>query len=310
LAFWTREFPALPAHELPSWEIKYAPGLWLVPGLVAGMPRLFRAIRAETKVVEALVAREGIGWILSDNRYGVRHHGTPSVLVSHQLRLSLPRPFAPFEGWTEFVMARLARPFDEVWVPDFREAPGLSGKLGHPRLARFPATRWIGPLTRMERTEPVATRWESLAVISGPEPARSGFEVLLRQELSKLPGRHLLVLGRPDLPAQRTVSGNLEIANHLPGQELAREMQASKVVISRGGYSTLMDLASLGCRALLVPTPGQTEQEYLARSLAAQGVGHAAPQRSLRMERDLALAARSLPFGNHFLTGTTNITTA
>jgi len=292
LDFWKRELPELECRTLPSWRIRYAPGPWLVPGLLAGLPRMLRAIRAERSHVRRLVEQEGIGWILSDNRYGVRDGRIPSILMTHQLRLSLPRPFGFLESLTEFIMARLARRFDEVWIPDFAKAPGLSGKLGHPsRPSLFPSLRWIGPVTRMEPFETTRILWETVSVLSGPEPARSQFEAILRKGLRSLPGKHLIVRGRPDLPPDHEVSGNIEAVPHLPARELAKEMSECRVVITRGGYSTLMDLTVLESRCLLVPTPGQTEQEYLGRVLSQSGHAHVVRQHALRLEEDVEKAA-------------------
>lgn len=292
LSYWERELPDLPRHELPSWGIRYAPGLLLIPGLLLGLPRLLGAIRRETRTVQEIVAREGIGWILSDNRYGVHCPGVPSVLMTHQLRLSLPSRLAFLETLTERGIAFFCRPFREIWIPDFEKAPGLSGKLGHPtRPDLFPTLHWIGPLTRMEPFETKRLLWETVSVLSGPEPARSQFEALLRKGLVNLPGKHLIVRGRPELPPDHEVHGNVEIVPHLPARELAKEMSECRVVITRGGYSTLMDLTVLESRCLLVPTPGQTEQEYLGGVLSESGYAHVVPQQTLRLRRDIAEAA-------------------
>jgi hypothetical protein len=291
LAFWRGELPGLPVHELPGWGIRYAPGPWLLPGLAVSLPRIWRALREEAAQAAEIVRRHGISWILSDNRYGVHVPGVPAVLLSHQPHPALPRPLRVLEPFVESAMARLCRPFDEVWVPDGAAFPGLSGRLGHPLRPRsFPPLRYLGPLSRFEPflTETV---WDTVAVVSGPEPARGDFEARLRRELSVFPGRHLLVCGRPDLPGRRERVGNLEAVPHLPTKELEAALAGAAVVISRGGYSTLMDLAVLGnVRALVVPTPGQTEQEALAHELAASGLAHAAAQESLDLSRDLSIA--------------------
>lgn len=291
LAFWKGEFPDLPAHELPGWGIRYAPGPWLLPGLAASLPRVWRALRAESVQAREIACRHDIAWILSDNRYGVHVPGVPSVLLSHQPHPALPRPLQCLEPLVESAMARLCRPFDELWIPDGPVFPGLSGRLGHPlRPQTFPPLRYLGALSRFGATS-TETVWDTVAVVSGPEPARGLFEARLRRELPALPGHHLLVRGRPDLPAKRERIGNLEVAPHLPTPELEAALASAGVVISRGGYSTLMDLAALGnAHALLVPTPGQTEQEALARELARAGLAHAVPQARLDLARDLALA--------------------
>ncbi len=291
LAFWKGEFPDLPAYELPGWGIRYAPGPWLLPGLAVSLPRVWRALRAESVQAREIACRHGIAWILSDNRYGVQVPGVPSILLSHQPHPALPRPLQGLEPLVESVMARLCRPFDELWIPDGPDFPGLSGRLGHPlRPQSFPKLRYLGVLSRFEATL-TETVWDTVAVASGPEPARGEFEARLRRELSVLPGRHLLVRGRPDLPAQREHIGNLETVPHLSTPELEAALAGAGVVVSRGGYSTLMDLVALGnARALLVPTPGQTEQEALAHELAATGLAHAISQAKLDLARDLAMA--------------------
>jgi UDP:flavonoid glycosyltransferase YjiC (YdhE family) len=296
LAFWRKEFPDLVHHELPAWSIRYAPGLFLIPSLLAQLPRIAWAIAKEHRQVQELVRDHGITWILSDNRYGVHHHRVPSILLTHQLRLALPNALAWLEPIGELAMSWLCCPYSQVWVPDHATPPGLSGKLGHPGWTRpFPPLVYLGPLTRLERRE-TPIRWQSVSVVSGPEPARTQLEALLLRELPHLPGRHLVLRGRPDLPAiRKETADNVSVVPHMESQGLARELCACEVVISRGGYSTLMDLAALGCRALIIPTPGQTEQEYLAQNLHTSGHAHCVPQAQLDLPRDLALALATKP---------------
>ncbi|MEO6706954.1 MAG: glycosyltransferase, partial [Ginsengibacter sp.] len=72
------------------------------------------------------------------------------------------------------------------------------------------------------------------------------------------------------LPSEKKVLksfNSVRIENHLPAMELNVLMQQSRIIISRSGYTTVMDLATLRKKAILIPTPGQTEQEYLAKYL-------------------------------------------
>lgn len=298
LSFWKREFPDLVHHELPAWKIRYAPGPLLIPGLLAQLPRIARAIAQEHAVVKALVRDHEIAWILSDNRYGVHHRRIPSLLMTHQLRLALPGA-GLLEPLGEWLLSRLCLPYDQVWIPDHAQAPGLSGKLGHPvRVRSFPPLVHLGPLTRLEPCH-CPVRWQSISLVSGPEPARTRLEEILLRELPHQPGRHLVLRGRPDLPAiRKETADNVTVVPHLDSHALAREVCASEVVISRGGYSTLMDLEALGSRALIVPTPGQSEQEYLGRVLHAAGRAHCVPQSRLDLARDLPLARAAKPISD------------
>jgi len=275
-AWWRSEFPDLEVRDLPDYGVTYRNGWMLVPGLLASLPRIARAIRQESTLVKNWQAVDGFDLVLSDNRYGCRAAGTKSVLLTHQLRLAAPGRLERLEPLGEIAMSRMVRRFDEIWIPDNADEICLSGKLGHPaRADSFPKIRHIGPLSRFAGIPSAAwvEAWDTVALVSGPEPARTAFESKIRQILSRRPGRHLLVCGRPDLPeAPSELPGSgLVMVPHLATPDLARALTGAQEIICRGGYSTVMDLAALGIldeRCLFVPTPGQTEQEYLARHLA------------------------------------------
>jgi len=281
-AWWRVEFPDLEVRELPDYGVRYAPGIWLVPALLGSLPRIVRAIRREGDLVAAWQRQEGFDLVLSDNRYGCHAPGTTSIFVTHQLRLSAPRGLGWSEPIGERLVARMTRPFQEIWVPDRQDGIRLSGKLGHPvRKDRFKPLRYIGPLSRFGEVLPDPAwsgGWDTVALVSGPEPSRTAFESKLRQILTQRSGRHLLVCGRPESSSTggRPASQGLVEVPHLGTGALAGALTSSREIICRGGYSSLMDLEALGVldgRCLFVPTPGQTEQEYLAKHLASQDLG-------------------------------------
>lgn len=289
--WWRAEFPDLPLRELPDYAVRYANGPWLVPGLMASLPRLWRAIRQERSLVESWKG-EGFDLVVSDNRYGCRIAGVKSVLLTHQLRLAAPRGLGVFEGLGERSMARMVRDFDEVWVPDHAGFDGLSGRLGHPAWpSLFPPIRYLGPLSRMAGIAPDARwagPWDMVVLVSGPEPGRTRLESLARSALQSRPGRSLLVRGRPDLPSPLEAPEDRqawEEVAHLHTAALAAALGGARRILSRGGYSTVMDLDALGIldgRCLWCPTPGQTEQETLARELAQANRGTRVEERSLQ----------------------------
>jgi len=106
-------------------------------------------------------------------------------------------------------------------------------------------------------------KYEVMAIVSGPEPQRSLFEELQLAQLIDLGKPCLLVQGKPEESEHRS-EGNVEIYSHLKSRELRDAILASGMIICRPGYSSIMDLSVLGKQAIFVPTPGQTEQEYLA----------------------------------------------
>lgn len=277
LAFWTREFPELPVRELPDYAVTYAPGILLLPRLAMDLPRLWKVRQAEAALVASWTGE--FDAVFSDNRFGCFLPGKPSWFLTHQLHLAAPRTLEWCEDLGERLMARALRPFTEVLVPD-TPAEGLSGKLGHPvHPERFPPIRWIGPLSRFQDLGPRESAWsgpwETLSLVSGPEPARTEFESDLVRLLRSRPGRHLLVQGLPHLPLAKVPAprDGVQTVPHLGTHDLAAAVKGARCVITRGGYSTLMDLEALkklDASCLLVPTPGQTEQEYLARHLESQ----------------------------------------
>jgi hypothetical protein len=288
--WWRAEFPDLPLRELPDYAIRYAKGPWLVPGLVASLPRLWRAIRQERTLVESWRG-EGFDLVVSDNRYGCRMTGVKSVLLTHQLRLAAPRGLGVFEGMGERAMARMVGGFDEIWVPDHPGTDGLSGRLGHPVSPQaFPPIRYLGPISRMAGVvaDPRwAGPWDMVVLVSGPEPGRTHLENIARKALASKLGRRLLVRGRPDLPlpeAPPSPSDSWVEASHLPTPALVAALGGARRILSRGGYSTLMDLDVMGRldpRCLWCPTPGQTEQEALAQALAGSSRGRWIPEAKL-----------------------------
>lgn len=289
-AWWRAEFPSLEVRELPDYGVRYAPGFRLLPGLLGSLPRLARAIRGEAALVAEWQGRDGFDLVLSDNRYGCHAPGAANIFLTHQLRLPAPSLLRFAEPCGERLVARLTRPFREIWIPDRTEGLRLSGKLGHPaRPDLFRPLQHIGPLSRFAEIAPDpdwASGWDTVALVSGPEPSRTRLESKLRQILSQRPGRHLLVCGRPEsAPNQESpaTQGLVERA-HLATPALAGALKGAREIVCRGGYSTLMDLDALGAldgRCRFVPTPGQTEQEYLARHLAAQGRGRSIAEADL-----------------------------
>lgn len=288
--WWRREFPDLELRDLPDYAVRYAPGPWLIPSLLLALGRVRRTVRSESRLLDSW-SGEGFDFVLSDNRYGCTMRGARSILLTHQLRLAAPAGLGWIEPLGELAMSRFVRNFSEIWIPDRADGPALSGRLGHPRdPGRFPPLRYVGPLSRFAGTVIDASwsgPWDTVGLVSGPEPTRSGFEEALRLLFAHRPGRHLLVRGRPDLDPVRAPGGERIVeAPHLGTPQLAAALRGATEIVSRGGYSTLMDLDTLGLlgpRCLFVPTPGQTEQETLVRDLATRGLARTCRQRDLSL---------------------------
>jgi UDP-N-acetylglucosamine transferase subunit ALG13 len=223
--------------------------------------RLLAVVRAEHRWLKRIVTEYAIDEVYSDNRYGLHHQEIPCTIITHQLYIRGPRWSRLITG---FMLKRILKRFTSILVPDFEDDRSLSGALSHDGI-HDKHVRYVWPLSRFSNQtyHPTQSSFQVVALISGPEPARSMFEEQLKEILSTLDRPALLITGKPEVQQTEQMK-QLSISNHLSDEKLASAMQSAQLIICRSGYSTIMDLHALKCRALLVPTPGQTEQEYLA----------------------------------------------
>ncbi len=220
--------------------------------------------------------------IVSDNRYAVWSEDVPSLLITHGLRFIAPGRNRVLELGLELFNARSFRGFKEILVPDF-ESNDLSGDLSH-RLLYYDPKRihYLGLLSSVSRLD-LPKDLDVFISISGPEPQRTMLEQRVLQQLPRVQRRGLVALGQPDAARHQRI-GDWEIASYLNRQEQADAMNRCRLAIVRAGYTTLMELATLGTPAVLIPTPGQTEQEYLVTYQSGLGHYQAALQDTLDLE--------------------------
>ncbi len=261
------EFPHLKALTLPSYKIKYF-SQNMATNIARQFPRMLYAIRAEQWQTERIVQRHKIDGIISDNRYGCFSKRAKSVMLSHQLNLRVPQKALE---WAANQALRLAlTKFEEIWVPDAPTEPTLSGELSHPAKGST-KTRYIGLLSSSTPASDTAEQEYDVAVVlSGPEPQRTYLEQILLEQAMLLPEKFIFILGKTHSKEHHFAAENVEMVSYLTSDELNEVLEASGTVICRSGYSSLMDLAVMGKPAILIPTPGQTEQEYLADHLSNQ----------------------------------------
>lgn len=268
LAFLRQTFPILPCHELPDYAVTY-PKANLYWPLLRQLPKVFLAIMREYRVVQALHQKYHFDKIISDQRFGCYIPGIFNAFISHQIHLPAQHWFggAIVQWINEFWIRNY---FQESWIPDWEAYPGLAGDLSHPPLVGV-KTRYLGPLSRLKKVE-APVRYRIAFVLSGPEPQRSIWEAEIREQVKAFPEERFFMLqGKPEVPFFESQEGNLLVSPHLDSNQLSLLFAQSALIVCRSGYSTLMDLAYTERPAYLVPTPGQPEQEYLARMLGAQG---------------------------------------
>ena len=241
-------------------------------------PFLLYGIFREHKRLKKIVRDYRIDAVISDNRFGTWSKKAYSVYLTHQLQIKAPERMKWAEPWLYKAHQWFISHYDECWVPDIPGRNNLSGDLGH----QYPLPgngHYIGFLSRFDNgnilPEPDDGYKgpELLIMLSGPEPQRTIFEDIILKELAAHPQQNVVILrGLPGAPDQSSPLPGTVSYNHLPDKEISRLISHAGVIICRPGYSTIMDLVALGRNAILVPTPGQTEQEYLAGHLSADGL--------------------------------------
>jgi predicted glycosyltransferase len=278
-------FPGLTILPLFGYGIRYSQkSWWLLPKLLGQVPGIWQKIKAEQHWLAQQMQVHQFDCVISDNRYGLHHADAHCVLMTHQLMIQ-----SPARQWVQRLHYRLINQFDACWVPDWQGQPNLSGALGHPTKLPGIPLHYLGALSRLEKTDIQEKKYDLSIILSGPEPMRSQLEKQVLQQAANSGLKILLVLGKPRANAN-TSTANLEIVNHLSPTAMALAMQQSHFVLSRSGYTTVMDAAKLGCQCIFVPTPGQTEQVYLGRYMSAQKMALVVPQQALHLQQAVAKA--------------------
>lgn len=268
LKYFRLEFPELEIIELPGLQIEYPSNYSIMLKATLTFPGIAWAFFKEHIMLKQIVEDYKIDCVVSDGRYGLWYRRIKSIFINHQINIKLPGIFSVFE-YPLYLFNRAAMAmFDEVWVPDINGKPNLAGKLSgkHRLSSRY---KFVGPLSRLNciNKDGGELIGDMLIVLSGPEPTRTEFEEMIFDQLHNETERKIIIVrGKPgETEFQINLPKNITIENHLSANELSKIINNTKLVICRPGYSTIMDLAMFGKKAVFVPTPGQSEQEYLAR---------------------------------------------
>ncbi|TXD49689.1 glycosyltransferase [Polaribacter sp. IC073] len=265
LKFLKHEFSDLETLVLPSYHIKY--GKNLKRNLFLQLPTILKAIKEEERVIAFFVAknRDVVG-VISDNRFGVRSSKIPSVYITHQLNV--------LSGFTTYLTSsihqKIINKFDTCWIPD-NSSSNFSGKLSISN--RKLNQKFIGVLSRFKKEE-LEQKIAVLVIISGPEPNRTFLEEKLIAAFKNDKRKVVFVLGRIEEAQKEWTNNNCTFYNFLLSEELEKKINSSEVIVCRSGYSSILDVATLGKKVFFIPTKNQPEQEYLANYLQKK---HIAP---------------------------------
>lgn len=295
-----QEFPDLPYIHLRGYRVKIPGKTWFPFYFLLHLCRFIFRIYKEHKDLDRIILEHKPDVIISDNRYGLWNKKIYCIFITHQLNIIPPR-ILRFSGPVLRRITRLiVQKYNKCWIVDHEKEPNLSGELSHGNPVPLNAS-YIGLLSRFESLngEHKKEQYDILGIISGPEPQRSNFEAILTNEFKRSKLKTIIIRGIPSKNSIKVSDGNLTIVNHLPFPELYNILNETKVVICRSGYSTLMDMAFTGNKIICIPTPGQTEQEYLAMRCAQNNQVLTIQQKDFNLAKCISL--------HHETTGLSNL---
>jgi len=288
LAFLKKEFPGFQFVKFPAYQVTYQRKGSFALKFIRSIPQIIKSIYREHKLLDHLIEDYHIDLVFSDNRFGLWNKKVKSIFMTHQVMIKSPVKSSLFDKILFGFNKAFIRNYDECWIPDFEGAINLSGDLAHQY--KLPIdTYFIGPLSRFENTEQPSEgkKIELLVLLSGPEPQRTIFEEIIVRQLENTNLQTIIVQGIPEKEKVKKVNERLTIYSHLETAALQKFIRQSDMVLCRSGYSTIMDIVVFGKKAILVPTPGQTEQEYLARYYQEKNYFYTVSQKLFQLDEAL-----------------------
>jgi len=268
-----REFPHMKSFQLPDYNVtypKYSRSFTLK--FIAQLPAFLSSVKKDQKALRSIAKQTLPKLIISDNRYGFRLKHIRSILITHQIQPIIPKSLRWLKKMIYRQLFSMMSDFHEIWVPDFEFPPDLSGQLSH-QTSFHGKVKYCGPLSRFQSNHHHENDilFDILVIISGPEQFRSQFENQCLTLALKTDKKVCIIAGRP-LHNDSYISSNLTYFSHLNSEQMEHHILHSDVIITGAGYSSIMDMFILNKQALIVPTPGQTEQEYLADYHSGKGL--------------------------------------
>ena len=271
LIYLTKEFPDLEIINFPNYKVRYSKRKSQLLRMAILIPKILICTLREHIKLKKLIKQYNIDIIISDNRFGLWNKNIYSIFITHQLKIKFPVWLSSFEfvykGLLKFIINR----YDECWIPDFDGEMNLSGELSHINNT-LKKIKFIGHLSRFklsEKNDSEKNEFDLLFILSGPEPQRTLLEEKIYKQTANCNLRMAIVRGTEK---QAPFKFSFPTYDLLNTNRLNKLINISDKIISRSGYSSIMDLVALNKKAILIPTPGQPEQEYLAKYLKEKGL--------------------------------------
>ncbi len=272
LSLFRKELPGLEFINFPGFKPGYSRFLPQYLYLLFKIPLLLYHITAEHYRLGRIIRENAIDVVISDNRFGLWNRKITSVYVTHMPLIPFPGPLRFLEPIGVLLHRIIIKKYTLCFVPDLPGDLNLSGRLSH-NIKLPDNLRYIGILSRFDfpdqnADENPAEFPHNTVILSGPEPQKEILKTKLTALLKDVKPMTVMFAGKPGKGDGILKNGNIILYNHLPAPLMKIIIKSSNYIISRSGYTTIMELISLNCPALLIPTPGQTEQEYLAEYLS------------------------------------------
>jgi hypothetical protein len=289
------EFPDLEFIHLPSFSIRYSRKPSQTLKMILQVPKIIIGTIKEYRWLNNLIKVYPVAIVISDNRYGLWNKKILSIFISHQISPFLPAGLKCFEPLMHNIFRFFIKMFDRCWIPDIENpSMNLTGMLSH----RYPLpanSAFMGILSRFNNFSASPgkkysiRKYDILVLLSGPEPQRTLLEEIMLEQLQDTEYKSAFILGLP-ISASRHIkkpSPKIDLYYHLSPEIFGNLVLNAEVIICRSGYSTIMDLVEMSRPAILIPTPGQPEQEYLASYLSEQGLFHSVSQQNFNLQKAL-----------------------
>ena len=287
-----KEFPEIKYQELEGYELRYATKGWLtILYIILQIPKILIKINRENRWLKGFLLANKADFIVSDNRYGFYSSKIPSIFITHQLSIK-----TGLGSWADklirFFNYRSIKKFTTCWVPDWSGKENLAGPLSHPVQLPTVPVQWLGALSRFESCiQQTQRKTDILIILSGPEPQRTLLEKKILDDAILISRPFVLVRGLPGNTDALNTPEHIKVFNYLPTNELNNYLCNAGNVISRSGYTSIMDYMKLGVKAILIPTPGQAEQQALATHLQQSGLALCIQQNEFSLASALERAA-------------------
>ncbi len=292
LQFLRQHYPNLPYVVFKGVSIRYSRLLPFKLKMLLSLPKILYGIHKEHRQLKKIIEKYDIDIVVSDNRYGLWNKNVHSIFITHQLWVRVSK-VALIEKFANYINHRFIKQYSRCLVPDYERVSSVAGLLSHP-INKPTNVQYIGLLSRFKDTVEyekeaekkyfTSENYDILAILSGPEPQRSIFEKIIIREVADTNYKTLIVQGKPE-KIQQNSRNNITFVNHVDSCNLCKLIQNIDIIICRSGYSSIMDLQVLNKKAIIIPTPGQSEQEYLSKYLSEKNLFVTCKQNQFKLQK-------------------------